>query len=260
MEFVLGMQASEELSPKQRFEMAITRLMPKIPLTIRIKLTGTVGEKVNCAEYEIGLFQYILSLSLWRPRDVLTHLDFLYGLQESDGTRERVDDYTLCELLINATNAIIDKEFFTEYRYAFPNIEKVLNALSGQNILSSSKEFFTVLNRIKFVTLFDVDDEKVLEKVKILYELGVIGFWLNEPMQKKYAYNCRSCFIFNEGIRPLQILSSDFNPEKDEISFIINPMFFHRLHLNMNIEEPVGDYSWDYLIKNHNMKHAISRF
>jgi hypothetical protein len=115
------------------------------------------------------------------------------------------------------------------------------------------------LSEIPFKTSFDFD-EKTVDKAIILYEMGIIGLLIGKEEVATNGFGCRYCYSYNEGMKPLDIIKNNFNPEENKINFIFNPLFCKYLLLNMNTQDIIGDFGWDYLNKNHQRKMVIQRF
>ena len=103
------------------------------------------------------------------------------------------------------------------------------------------------------------EDNEILGKVRLLYELGIIGFSFSPDEIKSKSIGCPLCFAFNEGMYPFNRIKGYILKEKENIKILLNPIFVKRLSLCYNITEIVDVYNWNYLKDNHTRKKGIDR-
>ena len=172
----------------------------------------------------------------------------------------KVDMETVKLSLNNKADDIIKTEFYNEYDKVFLNLRKVMLRFYGKNIVISAKELYEILSKITFITTFAFDCEHIINKINLLYELGVLGLRVPSKIAKAKGIGSKWCFAFNEGLKPLELMEYDFSPDATEIKFVLNPIFGKKLALKFNTNEILGVYGKDYLIENHARKMAIKRF
>jgi len=205
----------------------------------------------------MGIFNYILRLSLWRPREVLKLfarvVDFSVSCKKSV-----VNDEALRRLLAEKGRENIIQEFIKEYEYAFENLSEVLHHFDHGNMVVDFEDFCKKLSNIRFITSFAYDTEKnVNNRLKILYQLGVVGLYYDEKIAESKALGHHICFVFNEGLYPLETILESKTPTRAKIIF--NPALQKTLALEYNVTELIGDYSWEYIQENHVRRESIRR-
>lgn len=237
-----------------RFSYIMKEYLPAIPESLGIDINGTIQK--------VPLFEYLLRISFWRPRDILKYVALLYNVNQNmeNPQYNKVDMETVKLSLNNKADDIIKTEFYNEYDKVFLNLSKVMLEFYGKNIVLSAKELFSMLSKMAFITTFAFDCEKTLNKINLLYELGVLGLRVPSKIAKIKGIGSKWCFAFNEGLKPLELLEYGFSPEVTEIKFVLNPIFSKKLALKFNTNEILGVYGKDYLIENHARKMAIKRF
>ena len=227
-----------------RFEHAVSQLMPKIPMQISLD-NGR----------EISLFNYLLSLSMWRPRDILHYVEMLFTISRNSAkTRVSEQDMneTIREGMTGTSVKILDAEFIQEYQAVFYNIKDVLTHLRGANVLCSGIDIRDRLKN-KFLTAITFDDGTFSGKLRTLFELGVIGFNVNEETVENYKLLDSYCYIFCHG--KMTHVDVEFN---ERLDLVINPMFKTRLMLKMNLNnEIIGDYSKERINLLHRIKQTL---
>ena len=233
-------------------------------------LPTSITMKVEENTMAMPLFNYILRMSIWRPRDVISNcsqiMTLMIEVYDVDNWKWRIDKdsmkYQLNEesiKLILKANAekIIDEEFIGENIYSFRNISEVLNCFQNMNEQNSVETFKSVLSKIKFDTVYSYDMQNVDNKLLVLYQLGIIGLLYDKSLAKKNHYLTNVCFEFNEGMSPFYDFQRQGVQNGAEISIIFNPLFASRLNLRYNTTELIGNWSEEYLKQNFVNKRLI---
>ena len=242
---------NQNLNPTERLSVALA-FFPGLPTSIEMNVNDNV--------IRMSLFNYILRASFWRPRDVISNLSIIMaqmvrksgGHWKSDANSLNEDDIKL-SLKTNAEK-IINEEFIGEYKHVFRNLNDVLREFQGSNEQMSIQDFMTILKGIRFDAVFDYDLSIPENKLRVLYQLGVIGLLYSKQEAKRQHYMNHVCFEFNEGMAPLEDF---FKHDKAKISIIFNPIFARRLMLQYNTDELIGNWSDDYMKSNHVNKEVI---
>jgi hypothetical protein len=253
LEYIFEVENDSKGDLWERLSYIMKEYLPAIPEEVQIEING-IMRKVN-------LFEYLLRLSFWRPRDILKYYALLYNANQSieDPRNNKLDVETIKLSINNKADDIISNEFLGEYNKVFINISKVIDGFRGCNIIMTSEEIFELLAKLRFVTTFEFDCDQTINKIRLLYDLGVIGLKIPKKRKEGDGIGHEWCFIFNEGTRPFEALKKDISPLNNEIEFVINPIFNKKLELNFNTFELVGVFGKDYLKKNHARKMAINR-
>lgn len=166
---------------------------------------------------------------------------------------------TLKNLLNNVTEDIIDNEFYNEYDKIFFNIEEFMCGFEGSNIIFDSSELINKIRKFKFEGVMFDEDNEIMGKIRLLYELGVIGLKFSQKDAKNISIGCSLCFIFNEGMYPFDKVKNSIVKGKGDVKIVLNPIFARKLSLNYNTTEIIGAYGWNYLKDNNIRKKGIDR-
>lgn len=254
LEYIGEIEFDEKKDLMDRFEYAMKKNLPTIPEQIHFEING-----INKS---MDIMQYLLSLSIWRPRDILVHFSHLFEIDKKTKAllQKRVSNDVIKQTLTGATDKIIKLEFIKEYENVFLNISSVLRELHGSDFVSPANIFQEKLSEIDFITSFDIDCSKTINKISVLYELGLIGLLFTEKFRISNGLSFRYCYIFNAGLKPIELIKRGFEPDMYEIDFVFNPMFIKYLSLNMNTNDLVGAFGWEYLQQNHQMRTTLARF
>ena len=104
------------------------------------------------------------------------------------------------------------------------------------DILQSFETFVERLTRINIRTTTEEDFSTVFSKLTFLYKLGVVGLYYKKEYAEKKGYGYHTCFVFNEGLDPIEELAYD---DRVDIApkIIFNPIFAKKLDLNYNTKE-----------------------
>ncbi len=256
LEFCYGLECKNEENLQARFENIMNAKLPNIPKTITIEIEGI--------DYEISLFNYMLRLSFWRPRDIIINFSRIMKLgKEKLALEKTCIQEVVKDLLTNSAREIIQNEFLNEYNNTFEDLKFILHAFEGDNLIIEAQEFYEKLSKVPFI-LSSGKIENTDEKIMLLYKLGVIGLYYNHKTQedkkliRDYGFGYHICFVFNEGLQPIEnFLAIDITKAREK--FIFNPIFAKYLMLNYNTEEIIGNYGFDYIKTNHLMKDSIRR-
>ena len=90
-----------------------------------------------------------------------------------------------------------------------------------------------MLSKVSFITTFAFDCEQILNKISLLYELGVLGLKIPAKLMRMRGIGSEWCFSFNEGLKPLELLEYGFSPENTEIKFVLNPIFSKKIGIGI---------------------------
>lgn len=254
LEYIFEIQAKPDRDLWSRLSFIMREYLPAIPEEVGIEINGTIKS--------VSLFEYLLRVSFWRPRDILKYFALLYNANQNMTSPQvnKIEMETIKLIINNKADDIIKSEFYNEYDKVFINISKVMLEFYEKNIILSAKELYEILSQVPFITTFAFDCDKTVNKINLLYELGVLGLKIPTKLTKTKGIGSEWCFSFNEGLKPLELLEYGFSPESTEIKFVLNPIFSKKLALTFNTNEILGVFGRDYLIENHARKMAIKRF
>lgn len=254
LEYIFGVPHRRDKDLWNRLSYIMREYLSSIPEEVGIEINGTIQK--------VPLFEYLLRISFWRPRDILKYFALLYNVNQNMSSPQfnEVDMETVKLSLNNKADDIIKTEFYNEYDKVFLNLSKVMLEFYGKNIILSAKELYELLAQVPFITTFAFDCDQTINKINLLYELGVLGLKVPSKVARIKGIGSEWCFEFNEGLKPLELLEYGFSPEATEIKFVLNPIFSKRLALKFNTNEILGVYGKEYLIENHARKMAIKRF
>ena len=226
-------------------------------------LPSTITMNVNGNRISMTLFNYILRSSFWRPRDVISNLSKIMAqmLRLTNGNwvsnDEGLSENDIKMSMRSNAEKIIEEEFIGEYKYVFRNLNEVLRELQRLDEQMEVEIFKEKLNSIRFDTMFSYDMSLVDNKMRVLYQLGVIGLLYNKKISEHQRYLNHICFEFNEGMAPFEDLLKYKILEKNDVFVIFNPIFARRLMLNYNTKELIGNWDANYVKSNHTNKDTI---
>ena len=225
-------------------------------------ISEEVSIEINGISKNVSLFEYLLRVSFWRPRDILKYYAVLYNANQTvDNPRiNKLDSDTVKIIINNKADDIVKTEFINEYDKVFINLSKVMLAFYSKHIILTAKEICEILSKTPFITTFAFDCEQIINKICLLYELGVLGLKIFPKLIKARGIGNEWCFTFNEGLKPLEVLDLGFSQDTTDIKFVLNPIFSKKLCLEFNTTELVGVFGKEYLADNHARKMAIKRF
>ena len=226
-------------------------------------LPTSIVMKVNGNPVSMTLFNYILRSSFWRPRDVISNISKIMAqmvrVKNNDWTSERdclTEDDIKLSIKANAEK-IIEEEFIGEYKNVFRNLPEVLRDLQGLDEQMDVQSFSDILKGIRFDASFSYDMNQVDNKLRILYQLGVIGLLYNKKMAAHQHYLNHICYEFNEGMAPFEDFLKYKMKDDGGVTIVFNPIFGRRLMLNYNTKELIGNWSDEYIKANHRNKEII---
>ena len=131
--------------------------------------------------------------------------------------------------------------------------------MQRKNIVISLDDMQELLAKQPFKTSMLRDFSNPVNKIKVLYELSIIGIEVDKKIQQQEILECKLCFNYNEGLEPLRLLNNNQIYENGKINIVINPIFSRKLSLLFCTNEISKRYGWDYFYKNHTRKSAIKR-
>lgn len=252
LEYINNKKTEKKYDILSRYYNIMRECLPSIPIELEIEVEGIIKK--------IDLFQYILRISFWRPRDILKYYAVLYSLNLNTEKQNHalIDSDTIKMQLNSCADSIIEGEFIKEYEKVIYNIDNIISAFYEKNIVLSYGELYDYLSHIPFQSSSAIDYENITQKIKMLYEVGIIGLLFNADATKQKGIGHEFCFIFNEGLRPVEIITK-FGLEETRVRFVVNPILAKKLSLKFNIKNIIGDFGWDYLKENHSRKMTIKR-
>lgn len=188
---------------------------------------------------QMSILKYILSMSFWRPRDIISYAAQIVTSSKSS-TTVTVNPDIIKELFEERATNIIENEFINEYKNTFRNIADIIKSLRNLNAVYNLKRFLEIINEIEFRNPKDEIIKDVHRKFSIMYELGMVG------IIKSHKNKLRFNFVFTEGNRPLDdLLNSDINERS--ISVVINPLFYTYCNIKYNVDYLICDFDENYL-------------
>lgn len=249
LEYVFGVKQSVNSDLKDRLEFILKKYLSNIPMQIKTK----IGDNFVFMD----LFIYLLRISFWNPRDIIKYFYELYLANEKSTTL--LDSETVKDILSKKANTIIVDEFYHEYKNVLINIKDVMEGFRDRDILNDLDVMLEILSRQEFVTSMFRKYEAPKNKLILLYEIGILGIKVTNSVKTYENLKCNTCFIYNEGLEPLEVIKKNKWDNKGQVQIMINPIFSKLLSLNYNTEEMLEKYEWKYLYENHVRKSSIVR-
>jgi len=94
------------------------------------------------------------------------------------------------------------------------------------------------------------------DKLKLLYDIGIVGFIVPDKIKSRMSLSHKYCFVFNAGVAPKEI--ADIPATYRECRIVFNPIFFRELDLVANTQDIINNFEWEYLMnQNHIHKDNI---
>jgi ABC-type oligopeptide transport system ATPase subunit len=243
LEFINNYSTKKDDPVEKRFLEVLQNCYPSIPTVLQLSFDGR--------DFPIGLFQYMLRMSFWRPRDIIIFFSSIIPLAELSGYQGIKISSDLIErnLKGRAINIIKD-EFISEYSTVIENIKDIILSFRFKNQILTLAECSDIVECINFnlpkcVTIYD--------KIRLLYEIGFLGIYASPDYKQMYNLGHPHAFIFNEGKIALTGLEAEMNSNHEfdifskQCKIIIHPIFTEYLNLKLNAHEVLCNYSWEYL-------------
>ena len=227
---------------------------PSLPKEISININGNI--------ISMGLFNYLLRYSFWRPRDLISILSKILSYVTivdangnlNFGNNGNILNEELLRLCIKRNaNQIIKLEMIGEYKNVFRNLDEILSEFIDGDVIQKADKFMNIISNTSFDANFAYDLAKPHNKLAVLYQLGIIGLQYNKEIAKKHNYIHHTCFMFNAGLGALEdFYQDDYTNAKADIIF--NPIFTDKLRLNYNTTELICNWSMADIMNFHLIK------
>lgn len=220
---------------------------------------------INGNKVTMGIFNYILRYSFWRPRDVISNLSSLlaYVIEIDDDDQivvyddVRLSDVELKLAIKDNVRKLIQKEFIEENQNVFRNLEYVLRQFKNYPMINNALDFRNKLASIHFDASYAYSLENVENKMKALYELGVIGLKYDKKVAKNHSYLHHICYVFNAGMGPFKEFINENDGKSEDASIIFNPILSNEFLFEFNTSELIGDWNQEYIYHSHKMKRTL---
>lgn len=239
---------------EKRFYNILQEKLPHIPKEINIVVNGY--------PQKISLFNYLLRHTFWRPRDIIKNFAIIMKLSKDNDIESKnpqLIQSIIKKALTLGASKIIEGEFINEYKNVYVNIKEVLLNFRANDFMQDFDVFCEKLSRIEIRTAKTSAEFDVESKLKLLYKLGVIGLYTNKVDEENLWSGFSYCYSFTEGLDPMDDLLVQGLPVKTSLKIVFNPIFIRYLLLNINIQEQICDYPWEYIETNHKLKDNIRR-
>lgn len=239
---------------EKRFYYILQEKMPHIPKEITIVVNGY--------PQKMSLFNYLLRHTFWRPRDIIKNFAIIMKLSKDndiDSKNPQLIQSIIKKALTLGASRIIEGEFINEYKNVYVNIKEVLLNFRTNDFMQDFDLFCEKLSRIEIRTAKTSSEFDVEDKLRLLYKLGVIGLYTNKVDEENLWSGFSYCYSFTEGLDPMDDLLVQGLPAKTSLKIVFNPIFIRYLLLNINIQEQICDYPWEYIETNHKLKDNIRR-
>lgn len=249
--FEYELDLSEDL--EETFHWVMKKYLPSIPNEVGVDVGNGVIRKM-------GLYQYMLRCSFWRPRDIIKYFSVLLDANaKSQQKGDPIDNNTLKDLIYKVTDDIIKSEFYFEYNKLIYNIDDFMECFRGRDIVLSVYKVVEIIQSFRFEGAVFREKIDLIDTIEILYEIGILGIIFNKDYQKQNNINTSLCFSFTEGMYPFSVIQGSLLKEQHKFKFVINPIFQKKYSLKFPSTELIADFSWQYLKNNHLRKKVIDR-
>lgn len=237
---------------KEKFNYILSNYFPNIPAQIKVKIDGHNAF--------IDLYNYILRLSFWRPRDILNNFAVI---MKANKIRKPKSSETIQVIIKNLLNNnakdIVVSEFVDEYKNIYFNLKEFLESFEDKDLIINFEDFCGHISNVPLNSGYNTEIDDTFEKLNLLYRLGVIGLHFPKEEVNRHGHSYHICFIFNEGLQPYDDFIKSKNKQHTNVKIIFNPIFSKYLGLSFNTNELIMDFDWEYLEINHIRKNRIRR-
>lgn len=240
LEVLTSYKTNEKLNVEERLSQVIEKKYPNIPKESYVSVGGKT--------YRMPLFLYVLRHTFWRPRDILFYYARILAVARDMHKRNHEMTGDVVRRIVKDTTIhVINSEFINEFKSTLINIKEIIDTFIGYKQILSYNELQDALSKIHFKFSHKPEEVKDFKsKVIFLYEIGFLGFEVNEEMKNRYSIECKQAFYFNEGEIPLRIINT---PHFDKCSFVIHPIFCEYLQLDISKQDVTLYFNWEYLHK-----------
>ncbi len=241
---------TEKAIPEIRLKKIFEEHFPFLPEYLEIKINNKIKN--------IELFQYVLRLSFWRPRDIIKYYTSILTLYNSHIIKKSgpINPESIKRVLKETSINIMRDEFISEFSGIFDNLSQIINKFRKCNQLLTYNKLYSLLNDLNLSKYsYNPESMKIQDKIQLLYNIGFLGIFLSKEYMEKYNITNPYAFIFNEGQMPMQsFLSGEF----EECKFIIHCIFIEYLDLVVDSDDLVCNYDWKYLHDNEEQMHQMN--
>lgn len=224
----------------------VNRLRAVMAIPELANIPDTVSCTVGGKTYELPLFIYLLRHTFWRPRDILYYYARILAVAKD--MRDRKHDMTsdvVRRIVKDTTYDIINQEFINEFQSSISNIRQVIETFRGMPQILSHDDVVTTLNKVEFADASGSGNPRDASvKIRFLYDIGFLGFEVDERIRNRFSIRANQAFYFNEGDMPLRILTS---PMLGACRLVIHPVFVEYLQLDTSRQNLTLNLDWDYL-------------
>jgi hypothetical protein len=238
LELLTGYRTEKKLDVQQRLSQVIDKNFANIPKESYVYAGGR--------KHFMPLFLYVLRHTFWRPRDILFYFARILAVAKDMHERKYLmTDDVVRKIVKDTTMSVISSEFIGEFRSTVTNIREIIEVFKGHKQIMSYEETQACLAKAQFVLSNRTEGMKdCRSKFIFLYQIGFLGFDVDEDMKNRYGIECKQAFYFNEGTIPLRVLDT---PGFSKCRFVVHPVFCEYLQLDTMSQEATLDFDWDYL-------------
>ncbi len=238
IETINDFEPKKPISPIERFDYAMSKAYPEIPLRIEFQY-GNV-------RISTSLFVYLLRHTFWRPRDLMFLLaQIVTTMKLLRKRRRKMNVEIIRKAVARATYGIVRSEFINEFQSVCINIRTIISTFQRcDNIV----DYANLEKRIGKLNFEFVDSRFAVttsmpEKVKFLFEIGFLGFskTTENPQSNPFLW------FFSDGDDEFDSLD---DKEKKVIEYAIHPVFNDYLRLKIDEGRTISYYSDSYLEDN----------
>ncbi|HHT9106685.1 MAG TPA: ATP-binding protein [Candidatus Wujingus californicus] len=236
---VLGAWYSDQNKPPHvRLDEMLKTKFPYIPL----ETVTTVGE----VDYALPIFIDVLRHTFWRPREILIYFAKIIAVLRDIRKRNmEITQFAIGKCIADTTREIIKTKFFSEFQRHCINLKQIIEQFRRQRQLLTKSEVERLIGGIGFkfvdrrepVTDFD-------SQIRFLYEIGFLGLEADRKLVQRLKLLHSDMFWFNAGDETFEVL---LNEGFADCRFIIHPVFYEFLDLDVRKQKLTLNFDWTYL-------------
>ncbi len=243
LEVISDYRADNEKDEMSRLTDVFTESFNSIPTTIQFSYGSNT--------IEIPLFTYLLRHTFWRPREILYLTASILATADLQKRRNKVlSSEIIRKIVSDSTYGIVSSEFVREFHNVCKNLELIIQRFERMANILTYQDVVDRIGTIDFEFAIPTDQmsqQDITSKIDFLYEVGFLGFSVPDNIYRSGREKHRDIFYFSHGEEVLKSMSRD---ERQQIQYIIHPVFNEYLRLDVTRDRLVNYYSDEYLEEN----------
>tara|TARA_R110001599_G_scaffold3619_2_gene19958 strand:- start:1998 stop:3524 length:1527 start_codon:yes stop_codon:yes gene_type:complete len=166
---------------------------------------------------EENTFEYILRHTLYRPRHLLIHLQYIFDEWDKNNHQYKVDPSSIPKI-VSRTNKKLAELISGELEYAIPGITQFLHSWNSISCTVTFEMFVKRMNRLFGLT----DLSETRELFDKLFNIGILGYFKKAEFTNKSNDKMSCVFAYSNGDLGKRLIYNSL--ESDDI-IALSPIF-----------------------------------